>query len=197
LGVDLDKTAFWAIFTTLRGGTLYAQTNVGGIQRQTPLGSASLGGMHLFRIDRGTSSVTYWIDGQQVASAAASITRAMRPIFNDSASGAGTLAVDWVALSPYASTGSFVSRVLDAGGSTAWSAATWDANVPAGTTLTVQTRTGDTAAPDSSWSAWAALTNGAAVASPPGRYLQYRVLLTTNNPNLTSVLYDITFTWVS
>jgi hypothetical protein len=67
--------------------------------------------------------------------------------------------------------------------------------VPAGTTLAVETRSGNTATPDSSWSAWAAVANGQAVASPGTRYLQYRLTLTSNSTSVTPVLFDITFLW--
>jgi hypothetical protein len=39
------------------------------------------------------------------------------------------------------------------------------------------------------------VSNGGAIASPTGRYLKYRVTLTTTNPTLTPILDDITFTW--
>ena len=77
------------------------------------------------------------------------------------------------------STGAFVSRVLDAAQITAWQVGVWDADVPAGTTVTVSVRTGNAAAPDASWSPWTAVTGpGATLAVPPGQYLQYRVELT-------------------
>ena len=77
------------------------------------------------------------------------------------------------------STGAFVSRVLDAAQITAWQVGVWDADVPAGTTVTVSVRTGNAAAPDASWSPWTAVTgSGATLAVPPGQYLQYRVELT-------------------
>jgi hypothetical protein len=39
------------------------------------------------------------------------------------------------------------------------------------------------------------VANGGAVASPPGRYLQYVVVLTTTDPALTPQLWDISFLW--
>jgi hypothetical protein len=67
--------------------------------------------------------------------------------------------------------------------------------VPAGTTLTVQTRSGNTPTPDNTWSAWAAVTNGQSVSSPGARYFQYRAILTATGTSLTPVLFDITFVW--
>jgi hypothetical protein len=39
----------------------------------------------------------------------------------------------------------------------------------------------------------AAVANGQAVASPAGRYFQYRLRLTSASASLTPVLFDITF----
>ena len=54
---------------------------------------------------------------------------------------------------------------------------------------------GNTPTPDASWSAWQSVSNGSAVASPAGRYLQYEVIFTTSNQNVTATLQDITFQW--
>jgi hypothetical protein len=95
----------------------------------------------------------------------------------------------------YQASGTLTSAVFDAGAVVTWLAAKWDASLPAGTSITVQTRGGNTAAPDASWSAWAAVTNGGSISSPRGRYFQYRVTLTTTNATLTPTLYDIWFSW--
>jgi hypothetical protein len=91
--------------------------------------------------------------------------------------------------------GTFTAVVFDAARVVTWGLASWTASVPAGTTLTVETRSGNTATPDGSWSAWVAVGNGQAVSSPPARYFQYRVRLTSTSTSLTPVLYDITFLW--
>jgi hypothetical protein len=59
----------------------------------------------------------------------------------------------------------------------------------------VQTRSGNTATPDGSWSAWSSVSNGGTIASPAGRYLQYQVTLTTTDPTVTPTLFSISFTW--
>ncbi len=77
-------------------------------------------------------------------------------------------------------TGQFQSTVHDAGLSAHWGTLTWTGDTPAGTALTLQTRTGDVETPDSSWSAWSAPSahmQGQEIASPPGRYLQYQASL--------------------
>src|SRR5205085_2899205 len=106
------------------------------------------------------------------------------------------LLADWVRMQSFATSGVFTSTVLDATRLAIWGTVTWTASLPAGTTLVVETSSGNTASPDGTWSAWAAVTNGGAIASPPARYLRYRMTLTTSNPTLTPTLYDIVFTWL-
>ncbi len=78
-------------------------------------------------------------------------------------------------------TGTFQSTVHDAGDRARWGTLDWTADTPAGTSVVLQTRSGDVERPDDSWSAWSApLTNaaGQTVASPPARYVQYQAVLT-------------------
>ena len=100
-----------------------------------------------------------------------------------------------VQLAAFARRGIFTSATFDAGRVAEWGALSWTADVPAGTTLVVETRSGDTAAPDESWSAWTAATEGQPVSSPGARYLQYRLVLCFTSTDLSPVLYDITFLW--
>jgi hypothetical protein len=91
--------------------------------------------------------------------------------------------------------GTFTSVVFDATRVASWGPVSWTSNVPTGTTLTVQTRSGNSPAPDGTWSVWATAGNGQAGPSPAGRYVQYRVTLTSTSASLTPVLFDITFLW--
>lgn len=71
-------------------------------------------------------------------------------------------------------TGSFTSEIKDAGFPATWGTIAWDATGP----LTIQTRSGNTAKPESGmWSEWSAPLAGspAKSASPVGRYFQFRV----------------------
>jgi len=81
-----------------------------------------------------------------------------------------------------ASTAKYVSEVYDAKNPSRWGRLLWQG----GGKLGLETRTGNTAKPDVGWSAWAAPTkvssigggqSGGAIASPAGRYLQFRVAL--------------------
>ena len=73
--------------------------------------------------------------------------------------------------------GAFQSSILDASFVSKWGRVWWDADVPPGASLTVATRSGNSAKPDKTWSAYSAeLTraSGSAITSPPARYLQLR-----------------------
>ncbi|MBU0605359.1 MAG: hypothetical protein KKH77_03630, partial [Candidatus Omnitrophica bacterium] len=70
----------------------------------------------------------------------------------------------------------------------------WSQELPEGTSITFQTRTGDTALPDSTWSEWSqALSNseGSDIESPGKKYLQYKINLETSDPSITpKILLD-------
>jgi len=62
-------------------------------------------------------------------------------------------------------------------------AVTFQAEVPAGTELAIDTRTGDSEEPDSTWSDWAPVRGIAA--SPPARFIQWRARLSSRFPDRT------------
>ena len=129
-GTDLND-APWAIFSTgYPGGTTLIARTSGAGAINTDLGGY-LGAPHRFRIDWTATAVTYYIDGVQVAVHDIAITQSMRPVASDLAGG-GTLSVDWIRMSPYAGSGSYTSRVLDAAAAH-WLALNWTGSQPTGT----------------------------------------------------------------
>jgi sugar lactone lactonase YvrE len=79
----------------------------------------------------------------------------------------------------------FTSTVHDAGGPARWGVIRWRADAK-GTPVRLQTRTGNTAYPDATWSDWSpelAASAGTKVPSPPGQFIQYRALLGTPGAN--------------
>ena len=134
LGVDLNS-APWAIFSTASGGALYARTSNGTSSTDTLIPGNWLGAMHDYRIDWTPTGVTYWIDGTQVATHAIAITANMRPLADDNNVGGGTVSVDWMRLTPYAASGSYTSRVFDAGSAVTWLDAQWASVAPTGATV--------------------------------------------------------------
>lgn len=91
-----------------------------------------------------------------------------------------------------ATRGSFESEVKDARLVSTWGVVAWKAVAPAGTTVEVFTRSGNTRTPDEAWSEWAgpySQADGSPITSPKARYLQWRAVLTgvTASPVLTSL----------
>lgn len=79
-----------------------------------------------------------------------------------------------------ASRGTLVSSVFDAKGVAQWGTLRWTATLPAETRVLLETRTGNVAEPDTTWSSWSrpySFAGGEKIVSPPGRYLQYRATL--------------------
>jgi hypothetical protein len=94
----------------------------------------------------------------------------------------------------FANTGSMVSEVHDAKLVSRFGALSWRADQPPGTSISFQARSGNVAEPDDTWSAWSAeQTNPARslTSSPPGRFIQYRVKLSTTDPHKTPELRSV------
>jgi len=87
----------------------------------------------------------------------------------------------------------YESPVKDAGTVARWGAIRWYADVPDGSSVVIETRSGNTAVPDGSWSNWSEPypMSGAIVSSPPARYIQFRAKLYMSDdgksPNLKRV----------
>ncbi len=88
--------------------------------------------------------------------------------------------------------GRFEAAPLDAGTLARWGQILW--RVEGRARVHLETRTGNSAEPDGSWSAWQAVRpthSGGGVASPPGRYLQWRLRLEAESPGDHPVLSDL------
>lgn len=80
----------------------------------------------------------------------------------------------------YSTQGMYLSNVIDTGKVSDFGAVQWTAQAPTGTSVTLQTRTGDSMAPDDTWSDWSpeySSEDGQSILSPPGRYIQIRANL--------------------
>ena len=107
IGLTLNETP-WAIFSTGSGGThLRADQQRLDVDRYPTLWQ--LAGLSAPVPDHMVAgSVVYAIDGTVVATHAIAIGGTMRPLVSDLTPGANTaLSVDWIQLTPYASSGSF------------------------------------------------------------------------------------------
>ena len=197
-GVDLNTSANWAMFgTSNTTDQLYARTNNGSTAPNTAIGAPGqyVGSSHLYRIEWDTAEVRYYVDGALVATDAVDFsTTQMRPLASDFNSGGPELSVDWLRMSPYPASGTFDSRVFDAGAgqSVNWGALTWNSATPSGTVIAMSVRTGNTPTPDLSWSAFTPIANSGDDIPGNTRYVQYRAVLSTTDPNLTPTLNDVT-----
>jgi N-acetylneuraminic acid mutarotase len=98
----------------------------------------------------------------------------------------------------YIPSGVFTSSIWDADFIATWKNVNWTSTLPQGTSITLQTRTGNTSTPDASWSNWSSIytNSGESIKSPNGRYIQYRALLVTTDVTVTPVLRDVAITYV-
>jgi hypothetical protein len=79
-------------------------------------------------------------------------------------------------------TGEYVSAVKDTGRTSVFGAFRYEGDLPAGSKLEVAFRSGEAAAPDTTWSPWSEFhraADTAKVGAPPGRYLQWKVRMTS------------------
>jgi sugar lactone lactonase YvrE len=77
-----------------------------------------------------------------------------------------------------ATRGSFVSRVKDADSLASWGRLTWEGATPPGTSVRAETRAGNTATPDATWTEWTAPAQGGPATAEKARFLQVRLVLT-------------------
>jgi hypothetical protein len=77
--------------------------------------------------------------------------------------------------------GEYTSPVLDARTLASWGRVVWDANVAAGASVQLQSRSGNTSEPNATWTDWSPFYGKTEeqVLSPKSRFLQIRVLLRT------------------
>lgn len=182
-------------------GSLFVRTSDGaGTELSNSLGTGLLGAPHRFRIDWNAGNVTYSIDGAPAfmfdsvvndfvpAVHALPVAGPMRVIAASEFNGlSGAVLVDWTRMTPYAPSGGFTSRVFDAGVKTSWQSIKSTVSPPSSVAITV--RTGNTPAPDGTWTGFAPFAAGA-----QSRYIQYRATLATADGSQTPELDDVTIT---
>jgi hypothetical protein len=190
-GIDFTQSV-WAIFSTQGGGGLYARSN-GSSTIDTPIAGSWLGAPHRYRIEWSASTVTYFVDGNQVAQHTVSIGSDMRILASDYVANDGDLVVDWMRMTPYPASCSYESRVLDSGQMATWGGLSWTAATPAGATIAMYARLGNTPTPDDgTWTDWSQVLAPGAAVSGQSRYLQYRADLATADLAMTPALLDVT-----
>jgi hypothetical protein len=90
--------------------------------------------------------------------------------------------------------GTLVTKPKDTDTVSSWGRLRWEAQQPAGTEVQIQTRSGNTASPDATWTDWSApyaKADGEAITSERARFLQVKVTL-AGKGGATPVLESIT-----
>jgi hypothetical protein len=155
-------------------------------------------GYHVYRVTPIGTGFQFYLDGtlrttiNQTMPAGTNLKMAISH-FSGAASTA--MLADYAQFVAYTTTGTLTSTVLDAGRTATWGNVNWNVALPAGTSAIVEVRSGNSATPDATWSAWSATTNAGPIGLPPSRYLQYRVTLLTTDPTQTPTVFDLLFTW--
>jgi hypothetical protein len=100
-----------------------------------------------------------------------------------------------VRLAPgYMAEGTLTAEVHDTKYLSRFGALSWRADVPAGTALSFQVRSGNVSEPDATWSDWSAPQTDPASAraeAPLGRFVQWRARLATKDPTATPELHSV------
>jgi methionine-rich copper-binding protein CopC len=199
LATDLTAAAgnYWAVFTTgTTTNSLYARVNVNGTLTDVRI-SALPSGYHTYRVTPIATGFQFWLDGtlRTTINQTFPAGTPLKMVMSSFTGVTPQLRVDWIRQLSNATTGTFTSTVFDAGRTATWGNANWTANLPAGTSVLVEVRGGNTAVPDGLWSGWTSVTNGGALGLTPSRYLQYRVTLTSTDPAQTPTVYDVLLTY--
>lgn len=90
--------------------------------------------------------------------------------------------------------GVYLSPTMDTRTTSSWGKLRWESRTPSGTTITLQSRSGNSAEPDKTWSEWSqpyALSQGEQIASPRARFLQWRATLNSTG-EVSPELLDVT-----
>ncbi len=196
VGSILFGTTPWIIFGTAnQRDYLKTRTYTGtGSSLDFDIPGSYFGSPHRYKIDWKTNSIDFYIDNVLVRSEVVTLSTPMRPVISDFFSSPPALDVDWIHVSPYASTGTYTSRVFDAGSLKNWENVLYSSELPAGTTLQLSYRRGNTPVPDGSWTAYESIPANNTVINKASRYIQYKAVLSTSDSKVTPLLNTIAFT---
>ncbi len=113
--------------------------------------------------------------------------------------GTGNLGSIYTAEIGKTTSGTYESTVHDCTQPSKWGIIEWTADTPKGASISVQTRSGSVAEPDSSWSPWSApyVTSASTITSPPGRYIQYLITMKADDPSASPKLRDMNIVYMS
>jgi hypothetical protein len=194
----------WAIISTGGGGGLGASTRAtpGATPTFDPISVPNPTGSNTYRIEWSATAVRYYLNvggvAQLVASRPVAITSQMRPMVSDYTADSRSVRVNSLAVTPlvFATSGTYESNVKDATDPRAvWRTLDPIIDTPAGTAVVLQTRSGNTATPDASWSGYQPPGAGGAIQSPSRRYIQYRATLSSSDAHVTPTVDRVDLTY--
>ena len=170
---------------------VYARTHIN--QDGESLGTNLANSPHLYRIQRvnSTNDFEFYVDG--ILKTTLSLTSVPTSMFiqvSDAPVGGPSLSVDWIRLLPYATPGTFTSRIFDAYSEKTWGAASWTADIPAGTALQLSQRQSNSEV-DILIAPWIVISTNGANIGGTSQYFQYKADFTASNTALTPVLKDV------
>ncbi|ACT92997.1 N,N-dimethylformamidase beta subunit family domain-containing protein [Dyadobacter fermentans] len=186
-----NSAGTWIMFSTGASGAMQARVNLNNSPEDVNLGGGLIGTPHLYRIEWNATNILFYVDGTLVHTSSKVISTPMRFGISDYHMGAPGVSIDWVRITPYVPSGSFTSRVYDAGGIKTWQTANWTTTLPEGTSVQLLQRQGNVAEPDDSWSAFTSIPGSGSTVGGSSRYIQYRADLSTSNTAVTPVLQSV------
>lgn len=141
----------------------------------------------LISVDReGIETVLRRLDGMQVT--------ALHSVRGELYAGVSNLGRVYKLSQRFANKGEFISQVKDTGTVSTFGTVRWRADLPAGTSLGLMTRTGNTKNPDNTWSDWSEAYSdpkGSPISSPPARFIQWKAELSTTEPSASPLLKSV------
>ena len=167
--------------------------NPGSSSTDVSLGTGLIGSEHTYRIEWTSSEIRFFVDNALRDTRTTAITAQLRPVVSDYQAGAPALSVDWLRMTPYASGGTYESRVFDAGQLAGWQQLSADTITPSGTGFGFEFRAGDVATPDGTWTGWTTVPPSGAL-GVNARYFQYRANLITTDATLTPIVRQVELT---
>ncbi len=95
-----------------------------------------------------------------------------------------------------AKVGTIESHVIDTRSRSAFGRIDWNADVPAGTDLSVWIRAGNRENPDENWSSWKEMRKGAEIGLHPSRFIQIKCELRTASSGKTPLFKDVSISYL-
>ena len=182
------STSTRASFVMTATGALTAVVNDGwSVNTTIQIPGTYTGAAHEYRVDWNSNTATFFVDGVQKATNAFRPLVQLRSVLLDPTNDATPLAVTWLRAGTYAASTTYVSPLIDAGAVVGWDTLTRDVVAPAGTTVTIQVRSGNTSTPGGTgWTGWTTVSATTNSITRSARYLQYQVISTASGTRFVS-----------